>query len=162
MISARIIVRRDFAATRFINRRAMTLFEVFLAISIFIAALAVVTEIVHTGSRAAIQAQIQSDAVLRAETKLAEAAAGAVPLQSTSNSSFEDDQSWSWSLTVGSGPVADTLQVTVTATHVTGQGRVNGQASLARLIRDPQIYDNAAATATSTSSSSSSTSGSSR
>jgi hypothetical protein len=138
----------------------MTLFEVFLAISIFIAALAVVTEIVHTGSRASIQAQLHSDGVLRAESKLAEAAAGAVQLQSTSNSPFEDDPSWSWSLAVASGPLVDTLQITVTVAHEDGRGITNGQVSLSRLIRDPQIYDDAAATATSTSSSSTSTSSS--
>lgn len=140
------------------SRRGMTLFEVFLAISIFVAALAVVTEIVHTGSRASIQAQLQSDAVLRAETKLAEASAGVIPLQSTSNAAFEDDPSWTWSLAVGPGPIVDTLQVTVTATHVDGRGVINGETSLTRLVRDPQIYDNAAAAATSTSSSTSSSS----
>jgi hypothetical protein len=143
------------------QRRGMTLFEVFLSISIFIAALAVITEIVHTGTRASIQAQLQSEAVLRAESKMAEAVAGVVSLQGTSNSAFEDDPSWKWSLAVGNGPNVDTLQVTVTTTHVDGRGTVNGQTSLTRLIRDPQIYDDAAASATSTSSSTSASSSSS-
>jgi type II secretory pathway pseudopilin PulG len=86
------------------GRRGMSLLEVFIALAIFIAALAVITQIISTGSRASTKAQLQSEATLRAESCMAEAIAGVIPLQN----------------------------------------EVNGLATLKRIIRDPQIYLDAA------------------
>jgi hypothetical protein len=127
-------------------RSGMTLIEVFVALSIFTAALAVITQIIHTGSLASVQALLVSDGVLRAESKLAEAASGAVSMQSTSGT-FEDDANWSWTLSVAAGPQTSTLLLTVDAAHSAG-GVVNAKVSLSRLIRDPQIYADAAGAAT--------------
>jgi type II secretion system protein I len=123
----------------------MTLLEVFLALTIFVGALAAVSQIISTGTRASVQAELQSDAVLRAETQMAQIVSGAIPLTATSNAAFDDHAEWTWSLTVATGPQLDTLQLTVTVDHKTPKGVVNGQAVLARIIRDPQVYVNAAA-----------------
>ncbi|MBX3451708.1 MAG: hypothetical protein KF777_19255 [Planctomycetaceae bacterium] len=132
------------------HRSGMSLLEVFVALAIFIAALAVITQIISTGSRASARAQFQSEATLRAESCMAEAVAGIVPLQAE-RKSFEDDAAWQWSLTVESGPHVDTLLLTVAVEHTTETGRVNGTATLRRIIRDPQLFLNAAS-ASSTSS----------
>lgn len=132
------------------HRRGMSLLEVFVALAIFIAALAVITQIISTGSRASARAQFQSEATLRAESCMAEAIAGIIPMQNDKKS-FDDDATWQWSLAVEGGPHVDTLLLTVIADHTTGNGRVNGTATLRRVIRDPQLYLNAASATTNSS-----------
>jgi general secretion pathway protein I len=133
------------------RRRGMTLLEVFIALAIFIGALAVITQIISTGTRAAVQAQLQSDAVLRAETVIAEAVSGVIPLQAVSKQAFSDDTEWVWSLTVDEGTQIDTLQLTATIEHTLPTGRTNASVTLTRLIRDPQVFLDAAGASSSTS-----------
>jgi type II secretory pathway pseudopilin PulG len=132
------------------GRRGMSLLEVFVALAIFIAALAVITQIISTGSRASARAQFQSEATLRAESCMAEAIAGIIPLQND-RKAFDDDSSWQWSLAIESGPHVDTLLLTVTTEHTNENGRVNGVASLRRIIRDPQLFLNAGSATTNSS-----------
>ncbi|HVJ87123.1 MAG TPA: hypothetical protein VM452_15820 [Caulifigura sp.] len=129
------------------SRKGMSLLEVFVALAIFIAALAVVTQIISTGSRAANRAQFQSEATLRAESCMAEAVAGIIPLQNDKKS-FDDDATWQWALTVEAGPHSDSLLLTVNVEHTNENGKVNGLASLKRIIRDPQLFLNAASATT--------------
>jgi type II secretory pathway pseudopilin PulG len=128
----------------------MSLLEVFVALAIFIAALAVITQIISTGSRASARAQFQSEATLRAESTMAEAVAGIIPMQNDKKA-FDDDAAWQWSLAVETGPHVDTLLLTVTTEHTTETGRVNGAATLKRIIRDPQLFLNAASATTNSS-----------
>ena len=132
------------------GRSGMSLLEVFVALAIFIAALAVITQIISTGSRAASRAQFQSEATLRAESTMAEAIAGVIPMQNDKKA-FDDDASWQWSLAVESGPHVDTLLLTVLAEHTSESGKVNGAATLKRIIRDPQLFLNAASATTNSS-----------
>jgi len=145
-----IVIRRSPKPGRG-RRTGMTLLEVFIALAIFIGALAVITQIVSTGSRAAVQAQLQTDAVLRAETVMAEAVAGVIALQSASGQAFSDDPDWTWSLTVAEGSHIDTLQLTVVVNHANSTGRINAQATLTRLLRDPQVFLDAAGESSTTS-----------
>ena len=128
-------------------RRGMSLLEVFVALAIFIAALAVITQIISTGTRAAVRAQLQSEATLRAESCMAEAVAGAIPLEND-RKPFDDDSAWQWNLSIESGPHVDTLLLTVSVDHSLSDGRVNGSAMLKRIIRDPQLFLNAASATT--------------
>jgi general secretion pathway protein I len=132
------------------SRRGMSLLEVFVALAIFIAALAVITQIISTGSRASARAQFQSEATLRAESTMAEAVSGIIPMQNDKKA-FDDDAAWQWSLAVETGPHVDTLLLTVTTEHTTETGRVNGMATLKRIIRDPQLFLNAASATTNSS-----------
>jgi type II secretory pathway pseudopilin PulG len=122
----------------------MSLLEVVVALAIFIAALAVITQIISTGSRASTRAKLQSEATLRAESCMAEAIAGVIPLQADTRP-FDDDASWQWSLVVDTGPHVDTVLLTVNVEHKTDQDRVNGLATLKRVIRDPQVFLDAGA-----------------
>jgi hypothetical protein len=128
----------------------MSLLEVFVALAIFIAALAVITQIISTGSRASLRAQFQSEATLRAESTMAEAIAGVIKMQND-RKAFDDDANWQWSLAVESGPHVDTLLLTVTTEHTTESGKVNGAATLKRIIRDPELFLNAGSAATNSS-----------
>ena len=131
-------------------RRGMSLLEVFVALAIFIAALAVIVQIISTGRRASTTAHFQSEATLRAESTMAEAIAGVIPMQNDKKQ-FDDDINWQWSLAVESGPHVDTLLLTVTTEHTDPNGNLNGVAHLKRVIRDPQLFLNAASATTNSS-----------
>jgi len=128
----------------------MSLLEVFVALAIFIAALAVITQIISTGTRASSRAQFQSEATLRAESCMAEAIAGIIPMQNDKKA-FDDDSTWQWSLSVEGGPHVDTLLLTVVTEHTNENGRLNGSATLKRVVRDPQLFLNAGSSPTNSS-----------
>jgi general secretion pathway protein I len=129
------------------SRTGFTLFEVVLAVGIFLGAIAVVAQIIDTGSRAARQAELQSAAVLRCESQMNEIVSGAVALASEEAVAFTDDPQWSWSLTLLEGPHADVLALEVLVVHTRRDGRVDAQFALRRLMRNPDLFLNAAAAA---------------
>lgn len=130
-------------------RRGMTLLEVLLAVALFLGAVTVLSQLWHGGVRASVQSRLQTQAVLRCESKLNEAIAGAVPLQTTGEMPFDDDPSWSWKLTVDPGPQSNILKVTVETLHPGQGGLSNSSHQLIRLVRDPQVWVDAQKTTTS-------------
>ena len=126
------------------SRRGLTLFEVVLSLAIFLGALTALSQLAHNGSRAAVQARFQSQAILRCESKLAEVTAGVVPLEAVEGASFEDDpEHWTWSLAVEQGPHDDLLALAVTVRY-SGASLANVSQTLRRFVRDPQLYIDAA------------------
>lgn len=122
------------------TRQGITLFEVVLALAIFIGALAAIGQILRTGSQAAVRGQLAADAILRCERRMNEVIAGVLPLQSTSQSPFEDDPGWTWSLNVTDSTIPYLLQIEVTVERAGTRSESTAMASLVRLMRDPQIY----------------------
>jgi type II secretion system protein I len=120
-------------------RRGLTLFEVLLALVIFVGAMAAVGQLVSNGVRAALQARFQSQAAMMCEAKLAEVVAGVQPL-TAAQAVYPDDPSWSWTLGVTAAPVPGLIraEVTVQRTGSNAKGKVTF--SLARYVRDPQTY----------------------
>lgn len=96
------------------QRRGLTLLEVVLALAIFLAAVAALRQLTELGSRAAIQTDAQSAAVLRAETKLAELLAGVVPIAEGAGGRFADAPGWRWELLITPGPHASLRVLTLT------------------------------------------------
>ena len=137
--------RRVAKATRPASRRGLTLYEVILAIAIFFPALVVLGQGISTGTRAGVQARLQTQAVLRAETALAEVLAGVWPMESTTGMAFSDaDPGWTWDLEVLAGPHLYLLQLQVTATYTSESGANTTSYTLSRYVRDPQLYIDAA------------------
>lgn len=122
------------------SRRGLTLLEVLLSLGLFLGALAALSQLWYGGVRASVQARLATQAILRCESKLNEVVAGAVPLQSTSDTPFDDDASWTWSLQVEVGPHADTMLATVRVSHPGQSGLSSSDHQLRRLIRDPQVW----------------------
>lgn len=129
------------------ERRGMTLFEVVLALGIFLGAFAAVAQIVDIGRQASVEGQLENDAVLRAQTKLAEVIAGVEPMTAVQGQAFEDDPNWSWGLSIVDGPHVDLLGLVITVEHVRPNGDVDQAFVLNRLVRDPQLFIDAAANA---------------
>ena len=128
------------------NRRGLTLYEVILAVAIFFPALAVLAQGIATGTRAGVQARLQTQAVLRAEAVLAEVLAGVWPMQSTSGMAFDDAApGWTWDLEVLTGPHPYILELQVRAGYVSETGMNTASYTLTRYVRDPQLYIDAAA-----------------
>ena len=67
-------------------RQGLTLYEIVLALSIMVIAMAVLSDLIATGSRAGSQAKLRTEAMLHAQTKMAEVIAGVEPLSAVRNS----------------------------------------------------------------------------
>jgi len=133
------------------NRRGISLFEVVLALAIFIGALTAIAQVLRTGSRAAIRAQLQSEAVLLSERRMNEVISGVLPLESVDHAPFDERANWSWSLNLADSGVVNLLKLELTVEHAGDNGANKISYHLTRLLRDPQVYvdaANAAATVT--------------
>lgn len=120
----------------------LTLLEVVLSMAILFGSLAVLSQLAWNGSRAAVQGQLKTQAVLRCEALLAEVVAGAVPLQSTSQAAFSDDSRWTWSLTVGETSYPELMLVEVTVAYASGSSPLSHVShTLRRWMRDPAIFE---------------------
>ena len=142
--------RRILIATdgKLASRQGLTLLEVLLSLGLFLGALAALSQLWYGGVRASVQARLATQAILRCESKLNEVVAGAVPLQSTTDTPFEDDSTWTWSLQVLPGPHANVLLLVVNVSHP-GQGGLSASGhQLSRLLRDPQVWTDAQQTTT--------------
>ncbi len=125
-------------------RQGLTLLEVLLSLGLFLGALAALSQLWYGGVRASVQARLTTQAILRCESKLNEVVAGAVSLQSTTDTPFEDDATWTWSLQVLPSEVhANVLLLIVNVSHP-GQGGLSASSyQLSRLLRDPQVWTDA-------------------
>lgn len=122
-----------------IDRAGLTLFEVIIALAIFVGSIAAIGQLISNGVRGAVLSRLQTQAVLRCETKLAEVVSGVTPLHSVSGMAFSDDATWTWSMTTAPGPHASLYIVEVTAAHPSSTTAGNVSYSLRRLVRDPQL-----------------------
>jgi type II secretory pathway pseudopilin PulG len=129
------------------SRNGLTILEVLLALGIFLASATIITDLLGTGTRASVEGRLRSQMALLAESQMAEAGAGVLDLNSVSSQSFETDieveESLTWSMEVEEGE-GDLLTVTVTVEHTNDQDEVDQSFSLTRLMRDPQIWIDAA------------------
>lgn len=123
---------------------AFTLLEVVLAFAIFFGSLAILSQIQWNGTRAAVQARLSAQAMLRCEAKLQELVAGAEVLADQSDVAFEDDPTWTWSVSTTATTYAELLQVQVTVRRQTESSLGNVSESLTRWLRDPNTFLEAA------------------
>ena len=128
------------------TRNGLTLLEVLVSLAIFLGSLVGLGQLIYTGSRAATRAQLQTQAILRCESKLSELVAGFETLQATDATPFDDDQLWSWSVDYLESPHVDLLSIEVRVTHKNSvTDDINAAYAIQRMLRDPQLYLDAAA-----------------
>lgn len=121
-------------------RAGLTLLEVVLALAIFVGSMAALGQLINTGVQSAVRARLETQAILRCESKLAEVIAGVEALESTDELPFEDNPAWTWSMEVVDGPHADLLMMYVTVNYAGGSSLANVSYSLERYVRNPQIF----------------------
>ena len=145
------------------TRNGLTLLEVLISMAIFLGSLTAIMQLLNTGQQAEVSARLQSEAVLRCDSKMAEIVAGIEKAVSSADGTFLDDEigSWNWSMDVTNGTATSLLKITVTVEHSPDGKNPNAAFTLTRYMRDPQLFiDAALSEAASTSGSSSSTGGS--
>ena len=121
-------------------RRGLTLFELLLALAIFLMSLAALAHLINAGSRAAIQGRLQTQAILRCESKLAEVLAGIEPMESTADEPFPDDADWRWTLQVEPGPGPSLLELKLAVSHKGNSALATTTYQLQRYARHPQMF----------------------
>ncbi|WP_166827066.1 type IV pilus modification PilV family protein [Thalassoroseus pseudoceratinae] len=127
------------------NRFGLSLLEVMLAVSIFTMSMAAIYQLIAIGYRNTIDSRLQTQAIVRAESKISEVIANADLMQTTAASPFEEDAStsisgtWTWSLTVSPWEVDATMvNLELTTQYETADGTPAAVFTLRRLVRDPQ------------------------
>lgn len=129
------------------DRSGLTLLEVLISLSIFLGALAAISQLISIGSRAALQSQMRTQAIIKCQSKLAEVLAGAQPMESVSLVAFEeDDDNWKWSLNVEPGDYENMLKLLVTVQYAGDSETVFSSYQLTRQVRDPAMLLDAANT----------------
>lgn len=133
------------------NRGGLTLLEVVLSLGILLVSLTALGQLISNGTRASAQARMQTHAILRCESKLAEIISGFEPLQSADGVPFEDDSDWVWSLEVvevAPDELPDLLELRLTVTYAGRNDLARISYTLRRFLRDPAVFADAAATET--------------
>lgn len=145
------------------SRRGLTLLEVLVSVAIFLGSLTAIMQLLNTGQQAEVSARLQSEAVLRCDSKMAEIVAGIEKPVSSADGAFLDDEigSWKWSVDVANGSATSLLRITVTVEHRPDGKDPNAAFTLTRYMRDPQLFIDAALSATAAAAFDSSSSGSS-
>ncbi len=133
------VVTHD-AERRATFRHGMTLLEVVIALALFFAAMAAISEILHMGSQASVRAQLRAEASLLGESKLNEVIAGIVPLTPVQQQAFEDAPQWTWSLTVEDDTTVAIKRLLLTVQHLNPAGHTDHELQFARMLRDPAIF----------------------
>ena len=100
------------------SRHGLSLIEVILALAILGVALAIIGEILRQGFISASEARWRSEAQLLCDSKMAEVAAGILPLESSSMTSVESNPDWEYEVDVSSADIDGLLRVQVTVQQV--------------------------------------------
>jgi len=121
------------------NRRGLTLFEVLLALVIFVGAFTAIGQLLSNGVRGALQSRLKLQAAQLCQAKMGEVVCGAQELKAA-QAVFPDDPNWSWSVVVGPAPVPGLVLVQVTVERVSKNQQAGVKFGLTRYVRDPQLY----------------------
>jgi general secretion pathway protein I len=82
------------------RRRAFTLLEVIFAIALLVGALAIIGQHVYSGVRSAVEAEALTTAELLCESTLAQAIAGAIPLEPAAGVPIETMPDWQYTMEI--------------------------------------------------------------
>lgn len=125
---------------RFRSRHGMTLLEVVIALALFFAAMAAISEILRMGSVSSVKAQLRAEASLLGESKLNEVIVGIVPLTPVEGQAFDESPQWTWTLTVDDDTDVSIKRLMLTVNHLDAAGKSDHEIQFARLMRDPEIF----------------------
>lgn len=121
------------------GRTGLTLFEVLLALVIFVAALSAIGQLLSAGIRGALHSRFQLQAAQMCQAKMGEIVCGAQPMN-TAHGVDPDDKAWSWSMQVMPSPVQGLMKVQVTVQRTALSKPAEFSFSMTRYVRDPAVY----------------------
>ncbi len=120
------------------ERCGLSLLEVVLAIAILGIAMVAIVELLNIGYRAAISSRLRTEAALLCDSKMAEVAAGVLPVQGASLTTLPENPKWNYSIDVQPSSQLGLLTVTVTVRQAT-DAAVPISMSVVRLMPDPDF-----------------------
>lgn len=130
-------------------RSGLSLLEVVIAVGIFMASMTAITRLVSTGTRASVRGQLQTEAIFRCESKLSEVIGGVEPLEAVETvemtSEINGTTGWVWSMEVIRGDEEySPITIEILVQHEGSDGEFDAAFNLKRIIRDPQLFEDAA------------------
>lgn len=125
------------------RRDGLTLLEVLLALAILLMSIVAIAGLVDTGATIGVRAAMRSTGTRLAQSKLAEAEAGAVPLSGGDSGEFEAEPGWNYTVESTAAGPANVYSVTVTCWRDYSGQRY--ETKLTQLICDPAVMGTAAA-----------------
>lgn len=129
------------------SRAGLTLLEVLLSTAIFMGALTAIMQLMRIGHDSRLSARLDAEAALRCESLMAELVSGIRPLTPESNAPFEGEENWTYSVNVEAGDGESLLLVSARVDHAVSERLPNSSFQLVRLMRDPQMFLDAAMSA---------------
>lgn len=118
-------------------RSGLSLLEVILSIAILGGSMVMIGQLYHLGYRSALQARLRNDANIIADSKMAELAAGVLPLESSGNSPIDEHPGWSYSVDLQSSLQLGLFMATVTVSYGEESNNIPTSLSIVRFIPDP-------------------------
>ncbi|MFL5328033.1 MAG: prepilin-type N-terminal cleavage/methylation domain-containing protein [Gemmataceae bacterium] len=116
-------------------RKGLSLLEVLVALTIFLFALIAISKLIDLGSQTAVEMDLRSQGASLAQSKLSEVIAGVVPLSSQSETPFDSDSDWVWTLDADQDDIPNLYRVKIVVSHDMPTGKV--QVTLAQYVLDP-------------------------
>ena len=123
------------------HRPGISLLEVLLAMAIFLLALVAIGQLVDMGTDSALDANAQSTATRLAQSKLAEAEAGAIALTGPASGTFDAEPEWSFEAVPTATDATNVYLVTVTVSRQFRNRTFS--VSLSQMVLDPQAMGGA-------------------
>jgi hypothetical protein len=111
--------------------------EVLLSIAILGGAMVVIGNMYYLGARSALRARLRSDANILCDAKMAELAAGFLPLTSSSGGPIPDNPEWTYTIDVQPSAQRGLLVATVTVEQSDASVPVPISLSVVRFLPDP-------------------------
>lgn len=131
------------------QRSGLTLLEVLLATAIFLGSITAIMQVLRIGHDSRISAKLDAEAAVRCESKLGEYVSGITPLVAESDAPFLDSSEWFYTSTLEEGGGESLLKLTVLVEHKPNGQQPTSYFQLTRLIRDPELFLEAALSAAS-------------
>jgi general secretion pathway protein I len=124
------------------RRAGFSILEVLVALAIFLFSLVAIGRLVTLGADQAFEVRLRSQAVEICQSKIAEVAAGAIPLQSQSDAPLDEDPDWHWSLDCEQNTAANLWNVTVKVNRQTAGGN-KVEVTMQEMVLDPSVRGSA-------------------
>jgi len=130
-------------------RAGLSLLEVLVALAIFLMAVGALGQLVTQGGDNARYVSWLAQGNLIAQSRLAEAAAGSIPLQSQGDSPCDEDSDFNWAMDAEAQTAAGLYRVTVTVSRQQPNGD-RFETKLSMFVLDPTVRGNTDGSSTGT------------
>ncbi len=119
-------------------RPGLSLMEVMVAVAIFLLAIGGITQLVSMAGDRALEVQMMNQASRLCQSKFAQVQSGEIPLTAQSDTPFDEDPDYQWSLTVEQSTVPNLWTVSVKVSRERPSGAPI-ESTLSQMLVDPSV-----------------------